>query len=154
MDYKDIASVSGKGGLFKIVSPTRSGVILESLDKDNKRFIAGIHNKVSVLDEISIYTSSKKGSEPLKDVMQKIYKEFEDDPGVEGSSPGDELKAFFKHIIPDYDDGRVYVSDMKKMISWYYVLLKEVPELLKNNQEGKEKNLPAPEKEENSEPRK
>lgn len=150
MDYKDIASVSGKGGLFKIISPTRSGVILESLDKDNKRFVAGIHNKVSVLDEISIYTKTGKGSEPLKDVMAKIYEEFEDDPGVEGGSPGDELKAFFKHIIPDYDDGRVYVSDMKKMILWYYILLKEAPGLLKNKKKAVENNLPEKEDKENS----
>ncbi len=138
MEFKDIASVSGKGGLFKIVSPTRSGVILESLDKYKKRFIAGVHNKVSVLEEISLYTKSSKGSEPLKDVLQIIYKEFGDDPGVEGGSSGDEYKAFLKHILPTYDESRVYVSDIKKVVSWYHILLNEAPDLLKSNPDKKD----------------
>jgi len=145
MEFKDIASVSGKGGLFKIVSPTRSGVILESLDKYKKRFTAGAFNKISVLEEISLYTNSSKGSEPLKDILQTIYKEFGDDPGVESGSSGNEYKAFLKHILPAYDESRVYVSDIKKVISWYNILLNEAPELLKSNPDKKDKSDSEPE---------
>lgn len=134
MDYKDIASVSGKGGLFKIISPNKSGVIVESLDEQKKRLIAGVHHRVSILEEISIYTTDAEGSKPLKEVFQAIFKEFGDDPGVEPSSEGDELKAFMKHILPEFDESRVYTSDIKKLVSWYSILLREAPDLLKSDE--------------------
>ena len=130
MEFKDIASVSGKGGLFKIVKPTRAGVILESLDGKNQRFVAGIQQRVSVLNEISIYTTTQEGSVPLEDVFKKIYEEFGRDTGLESSADGEELKAFLKHILPEYDTERVYVSDIKKIISWYSVILEQFPDLL------------------------
>ena len=137
MELKDIAAVSGKGGLFKVLKPSKAGVILESLDDKKQKLVAGVHHKVSILDEISIYTNTSEGSTPLKDVFQHIYKEFDDDPGVESSSPPDELKAFFKHILPDYDESKVYVSDMKKLVNWYGIIYKEVPEILKEESDNK-----------------
>ena len=74
MEFSDIASVSGKGGLFKIVSPTRTGVVLESLDEHKKKLVASMHNKVSVLSEISIFTTDSDGAVPLEEVMRKIHK--------------------------------------------------------------------------------
>ncbi len=135
MEYKDIAAVSGKGGLFRIISPNKSGVILESLNEEKKRMIAGMKNRISVLEEISIYTKTNDGSTPLKEVMQAIYKEFGDDPGIESNSDGEELKAFIKHILPEYDESRVYVSDIKKVVNWYGILLQEAPDLLKQKEE-------------------
>ncbi len=135
MEYSDIASVSGKGGLFKVLSTTRGGVILESIDEDKKKFVAGVHQKVSILSEISIYTRSAKGSTPIADVLRAIHKEFGGDPDVDAKSP-EELKAFFKHILPDYDEERVYPSDIKKVISWYLLINVEIPELL-NSEKGK-----------------
>jgi len=136
MEYKDIASVSGKSGLFKVLSPARSGVILESLNEEKKRMVAGIHQKVSVLDEISVFVHNNEGSVPLKNVLHKIYVEFEDDPGVDSASSSEEFKAFFKYILPDYDENRVYVSDMKKIVGWYNILRKQLPDLLKKEQSG------------------
>ena len=101
MEFKDVASVSGKGGLYKILKPTRSGVILESLDEKKSRMVTGLDARVSVLDEISIYTNTKDGSVPLKDVLKKIFKEFADDPGIDSKSSPEELKAFLKHILPE-----------------------------------------------------
>jgi hypothetical protein len=131
MKYSDIASVTGKGGLFKIVKPTRTGVILESLDDSRKKLIASAAQRISVLSDISIYTTDEEGSRPLSEVLHTIHEEFGDDPGVTPTSEGDELKAFLKHILPNYDEGRVYVSDIKKLITWYGILYKEQPELLK-----------------------
>jgi len=138
MEYKDIASVSGKGGLFRIVSPNKSGVILESLDNEKKRIIAGMNNRISVLEEISIYTKTTEGSTPLKDIMIAIHSEFGDDPGVEHNSDGEELKAFLRHVLPDYDESRVYTSDIKKIVNWYSILLKEAPELMKPSKDDGE----------------
>jgi len=130
MEFKDIASVSGKGGLFKVLKPTRTGVILESMDEAKSKLVTSLNSRVSLLDEISVYTHGKEGSVPLKDVLRKIYKEFKDDPGVDNKSAADELKSFLKFILPDFDEQKVYVSDIKKIVQWYKALLKYAPELL------------------------
>lgn len=130
MELKDIASVSGKGGLFKIVSPTKSGVILESLDVAKAKLVASSNQRISVLSEISIYTNTKEGSTPLIEVFQKIKKEFGDDLGVDGESDGSELKSFLKSVLPNFDESRVYVSDIKKLVKWYTIILKQAPEAI------------------------
>lgn len=137
MDFSDIASVSGKGNLFKIINPTRTGVILESMDEHKKKMVATMHNKVSILSEISIYTTDAEGAVPLEDVMRKIHKEFSGDTDLDKNSSPDELKAFLKFILPDYDESRVYVSDIKKVVSWYDQLVKEAPEVLEEKKEKK-----------------
>lgn len=130
MKLQEIAAVSGKPGLFVIKSPTRSGVILESLDDKQSRMAASTNHRVSVLSEISIYTTTTEGSVPLEEVFQKINEEFGDDPGVNAKSDPEELKAFLQHVLPDYDRDRVYVSDMKKLLNWYHILLERAPEAL------------------------
>ncbi|MEM0938901.1 MAG: DUF5606 domain-containing protein [Bacteroidota bacterium] len=138
MDFGDLAAVSGKGVLFKIINPTRTGVILESLDEHKKKMIATMHHKVSVLSEISIYTKDEKGATPLEDVMKKIHKEFNGDTDLDKNSSPEELKSFLKFVLPNYDESRVYVSDIKKLISWYDQILKQVPDLLNEEEEPKE----------------
>lgn len=130
MDFTEIAAVSGKGGLFRVFKPTRSGLILESL-ADGKKLVTGPNSKVSILAEISIYTTSEDGTVALEEVMKKIHSEFNGDIGLTSNSDADELKAFLKHILPDYDEDRVYVSDIKKLVNWYNTLAKDLPDLLK-----------------------
>ncbi len=141
MELKDIAVISGKGGLYKILKPTRTGVIVESIDDKKSRFAVSTSNRISVLEEISLYTKTTDGSTPLKQIFRKIYSEFKEDPGVQSSSSPEELKAFFHHIEPEYDEEKVYLSDMKKIVSWYYVILNNFPDLLtKEEEEVKEEN--------------
>ncbi|HTJ53369.1 MAG TPA: DUF5606 domain-containing protein [Cyclobacteriaceae bacterium] len=130
MTLSEIASISGKGGLFKVVSPTKSGVILESLDEAKTKLVATANNKLSLLQEISIYTTTKEGNTPLEDVLKKIYTEYKDDLGVDSNSDGSELKAFLKSVLPEFDENRVYVSDIKKLVKWYELILKYAPEVL------------------------
>lgn len=137
MEFSDIASVSGKGGLFRVVSPTRTGVILEAMDGTNKRLVANMQSKVSILSDISIYTTDEEGAKPLEQVMKKIHREFNGDTGLSSSSDPDELKAFLKFILPEYDDARVYVSDIKKLVTWYNTLAVSHPELFEEKQEEK-----------------
>ena len=138
MEFSDLASVSGKGGLFKVLSPTRNGVILEALDEGKKKFIAGMRTKVSVLSDISIYTTDGEGSSPLEEVMKKIHEEFEGDIGLSGASDAEELKSFLKHILPNYDESKVYVSDIKKLVNWYNIIAADMPEILAPQAEEKE----------------
>lgn len=139
MELKDIAAISGKSGLYKILKPTRTGVIVESMDAQKKKMVVGGNARVSVLKDVSIYTTDADGSVPLEEVLHKIQKEFGDDPGVESTSPPDELEAFMQHILPNYDAERVYPSDMKKLIMWYHILQKEAPEILEKEEKESEK---------------
>lgn len=135
MELKDIAAVSGKPGLYKVLKPTRTGLVLESLDGKNTKLVTGPHHRVSLLHEISIYTMDYDKTIPLQEILIKINKEFGDDPGVDSKSDSDELKSFMEHITPDYDTERVYVSDMKKLVNWYNLLLKIAPEVLEEVKE-------------------
>lgn len=134
MTLAELATISGKGGLFKVVAPTKSGVILESLDDAKTKLVATTNHKLSLLNEISIYTTTKEGTTPLEDVLKKIHKEYGNDPGVDGNSDASELKSFLKSILPEYDEDRVYVSDIKKLVKWYDVILKYAPEILEEKQ--------------------
>jgi hypothetical protein len=129
MKLEEIATVSGKGGLFKVLAPTKSGVILESMDDAKTKLIATSNQKLSLLNEISIYTTTKEGTVALDEVLRKIKKEFGDDLGVDANSEPVELKAFLKSILPDYDEDRVYVSDIKKLVKWYDIISKRAPEI-------------------------
>lgn len=135
MELKDLASVSGKGGLYRVVKPGKSGMLLESLDEPKSKLVVGANTKVSLLDEISIYVHSKEGTTPLGSVLKKVKKDFDADLGVDGNSDPAELKAFMKSVLPTYDEDRVYVSDIKKLVKWYEILRKNAPEVLSGEPE-------------------
>src|SRR5690554_1186997 len=146
MEFKEIATVSGKPGLYRILKPSRSGVVLESMDDKKTKLVVGTNHRVSILSEISIYTLTEEGAAPLEDVMRKIEEEFQGDTGLASDADNDEYHAFLKHILPEYDESRVYVSDIKKLISWYKAIRKYKPELLQEKKEEETKE----EKEDNS----
>lgn len=129
MELTEIASISGKGGLFKVLKPGKSGVLLESLDDAKTRIVAGGSQRMSVLSEISIYTTTQEGTVPLIEVLKKIRKDFNNDLGVDANSDNDELKSFLKSVLPEYDQDRVYVSDIKKLVKWYSILMQYAPEV-------------------------
>ena len=133
MNFKDIASVAGKPGLYKIVSPTRSGVVLEALDEKKTKLVAGMSMRVSVLKDISIYTLTEEGAEPLESVMKKIEANYQGDTGVDASATDAELRAFLKSVLPEFDQDRVYVSDIKKLNAWYLIIYRNCPEVFQES---------------------
>ncbi|MEQ8687221.1 MAG: DUF5606 domain-containing protein [Imperialibacter sp.] len=143
MEFKEIATVSGKGGLYKVLNPTRSGVILESLDEKKSKLIVNANSKVSILHEISIYTTDNEGTVALEDVMRKVHKEFAGDTGLTKNSDNEELKSFLKHVLPTYDADRVYVSDIKKLVNWYSILVEVAPEVFDEPKEEVKEEKPA-----------
>jgi hypothetical protein len=122
MELKEIAVVSGKPGLYKIVKPAVNGVILESLDGTNSRFIAGTATKVSVLGEISVYTENGDNI-PLEIVFRTIYTKYNKTLAIGSKSTDTELRAFFTDLVPEHDKVRVYTSDIRKIAVWYSVLV-------------------------------
>lgn len=122
MALDKVLSISGKPGLYKLVTQTRSGFLAESL-LDNKRVSVGIQQNVSILSEIAIYTLSEEL--PLKEVFKKINeKENGAETSIAPKSSKDQLEEYFFGVLPDYDEDRVYASDIKKVLSWYNLLLK------------------------------
>ncbi|MCE7056938.1 DUF5606 domain-containing protein [Algoriphagus sp. AGSA1] len=137
MNFKDLATVAGKSGLFKVLKPSRTGVILESMDAKKTKLVAGMSQRVSILSDISIYTLTEEGAEPLESVMQKMEAEFQGDLGLDANPDDTELRAFMKHVLPEVDEARVYTSDIKKLINWYKLIREEAPEVLQKTEEEK-----------------
>ncbi len=121
MDLSKILAISGKPGLFKIISQTRNSIIVESL-VDGKRTPAYATQKISNLEEIAIFTSGEEM--PLADVFKRIFDKTDKKSVEDVISDNAKLKLFFEEVIPEYDKERVYASDMKKVINWYNILLK------------------------------
>lgn len=141
MKFNEIATVSGKPGLYKVLKPTRGGVILESLDSKKAKLVVGANHRVSILGEISMYTMTEEGASPLEEIMKNIDKEFDGDLGLDADADAEELKAFLKHVLPDYDETKVYPSDIKKLISWYKIIKAEAPDVLRSEEkESSEEN--------------
>lgn len=143
-------SISGKGGLFRYIAQARNGIVVEAID-DNKRHVAPSTARVSSLEDIAIFTQEEEV--PLADIFFRIYEQAEGKESLSHKADAAELKSFFEELVPDYDEDRVYVSDIKKVFQWYnqlhsYGLLEvvekdeeesdEAPEAVEDTSEAKE----------------
>ncbi len=120
MEFEKILSVSGKPGLYELKTQTRGGILAQSL-VDGKKIQVNLRNNISLLSEISIYTYADET--PLKDIFSKIYVQTEGQKTIDHKSPKKELEKYFREILPEYDEDRVYQSDIKKIIQWYNILI-------------------------------
>jgi hypothetical protein len=116
---KGILAMSGQPGLFKVLSEGKNGVIVESLVTGKKQ-TAFASAKMSTLEDIAIYTIHEDF--PLKQVFRKIFDLENGGSALQPNSKPEELKKYFEKILPDYDKERVYVSDIKKVLTWYNLL--------------------------------
>jgi len=120
MSLESILSISEKPGLFKLVTKTRNGFIAESLI-DGKRLSVNLSRNVSLLSEIAIYTLTEEV--PLQKVLNQIKtKEKGNKTSISHKDSKDDLEEYFFSVLQDYDEDRVYVSDIKKIIRWYNIL--------------------------------
>ena len=121
MEFNKIISVSGKPGLFQVISQSKNAVIAESL-VEKKRLAINTTQNVSLLENIAIYTYEE--DIPLLDVFTSIFKKTEGKEALSHKESSKKLTAFFTEVIPNYDDERVYASNIKKVIQWYNILTK------------------------------
>lgn len=119
MDLTKIISISGKPGLYRLISQAKGGFIVEDLDKGKKTSISA-HNNVSLLDNVAIYGVSEEF--PLKDVFAKIFVKENGGPTISHKESGAKLRAYIEEVLPEYDEDRVYDSDLKKLFQWYNIL--------------------------------
>ncbi|MDD2244078.1 MAG: DUF5606 domain-containing protein [Dysgonamonadaceae bacterium] len=141
-----ILSVSGKSGLFKLVSTGKNISIVESLN-DAKRYPIHANDKAVALSDVSIYT--KTDDVPLVEVLNKIKdKENGNKTSVSPKDSSNKMFAYLAEILPDYDSERVYASDVKKLISWYNILIENNIDLVVEKSDSTEQSDA-----ENSEPK-
>ena len=120
MEFKDILVISGHSGLYKYVAHSTRGIIIESL-ADGRRQSASASARVSALAEISMFTEGE--DIPLAEVFTRMYAHTEGKEAISHKATPEQLKAFFGEVIPEYDRERVHVSDIKKAVSWFNILL-------------------------------
>lgn len=122
MSLEKVLSISGRPGLFKLVTQTRGGFIAESL-LDKRKISVNMQHNVSILSEIAVYTLTEEL--PLKEVFNKIKAKENGKPtSISHKDSKDKLEEYFFEVLPDYDEDRVYASDIKKIVQWYNLLEK------------------------------
>lgn len=121
MKIDKVIAISGKPGLYHLISQTKSGFIAQNL-ADGKKINVPANYNVSLLTNVAIYTTTEEI--PLADVFRKIYDKEDGKEAINHKSTEVELRDYMKEVLPDYDENRVYYSDLKKLFQWYNILLK------------------------------
>ena len=121
MDFSKVMAISGKPGLYEILSQTKSGVVVKSI-VDGKRTAVNASNNVSLLENIAIYTYEEEV--PLAVVLKNIADKENGNEAISHKESNKVLTTYFSEILPDFDEERVYASNIKKIIQWYNILAK------------------------------
>ncbi len=122
MELKDILAVSGMGGLFELVSQRPDGLIVKSLIDGKTKFASSRMHDFSPLESITLYTETDEGIE-----LKKVFETMKEKVGGltiphPKKDSSDDIRSYFREIVPDFDEDRVYTSDFKKLIKWYHLL--------------------------------
>jgi hypothetical protein len=120
MELTKTIAIAGKPGLFNIISQSKGGFIVASLGGDKKFPITNSHN-ISVLNDIAIYTYGEEV--PLRSVFLNIFKKEDGKASISHKESNKTLLTYFSEVLPDYDEERVYPSNIKKVIQWYNLLI-------------------------------
>lgn len=119
MSVDKILAISGKPGLYALKLQTRTGFVAESLI-DGKKITVGLRSNVSLLSEISVYTY--EGEIKLAEVFRKIAEKEDNGPAISHKEDNAKLESYFREVLPEFDEDRVYASDIKKILNWYNML--------------------------------
>jgi hypothetical protein len=120
MEFNKIIAVTGKPGLFEVISQSKTGIIVKSL-VDGKRFPILSTQNVSLLENIAIFTYEEEV--PLLTIFKSISEKAAGKETISHKESGAKLTAFFSEILPDFDQERVYTSNIKKIVQWYNALI-------------------------------
>lgn len=119
MNLEGLINISGKNGLYKVITKSKNMIIVESII-DKKRIPVSSANQANMLDEIGIYTY--EDTKPLSEVFEEIAKKENYNQTISHKLSKNKLLEFFRQIVPDFDEDKVYISDIKKVIRWYNLL--------------------------------
>jgi Domain of unknown function (DUF5606) len=135
MTLKDVVAIAGKPGLYKVLKPTRTGMIVEAFGDKASKLVINASHKVSVLKEISIYVQGSEDSIPLIQALLSINTKYPEAISIDTKDAG-ALTRFMEDVVPEYDREKVYTSDMKKLVNWYNLLIQHCPEVLVAEEEA------------------
>lgn len=119
MSFQKILAISGKPGLYELKVQTRSGFVAEAL-LDGKKITVGLRSNVSLLSEIAVFTYTDEIK--LINIFKSIATKENGEATISHKETDDKLKSYFREILPEYDEDRVYTSDIKKIFNWYNLL--------------------------------
>ncbi|MEI3799730.1 MULTISPECIES: DUF5606 family protein [unclassified Chitinophaga] len=120
MQYREIVAVTGLGGLFQLVASKQDGAIVRSLEDKSTRFVSSRVHNFTPLESIEVFTTGENVN--LAEVFKAMEEKAAVHPPVAGKADNNAIKAYFKSVFPEFDEDRVYVSDMKKMVKWFGIL--------------------------------
>ncbi len=119
IDLTGIISISGQPGLYKIIAQSKNGIIVEGLS-DKKRINVYASTKVSTLSDISMFTTGD--DKPIEAIMHNIFTKEKAGLAIDNKADDKAVEAYFASVLPEYDKDRVYVSNMRKLFTWYNTL--------------------------------
>ncbi len=122
MKLRDILAISGEPGLYNYIASSRNGVIAESLVDGKRKNFSGTHSRVSSLAEISIFTEDEDVA--LADVLTSLYAHTKGEQTLSHKASEVELRSLFDEVLPTYDRERFHLSDMRKLVQWFNILVK------------------------------
>lgn len=128
LNLREIVAINGRSGLYRVVSPARNGILVESLDESRARTLVPAQQQVSSLGDISIYTTTDEGTVGLADVLQAIRRLHGPRLELTAKSEPQALVTFIRQAVPEYDADRVYLSDVKKLVTWFNILGPHLPD--------------------------
>ncbi len=120
MQYREIVAVTGLGGLFQLLASKQDGAIVRSLEDKSTRFVSSRVHNFTPLESIEVFTTGDNVN--LSAVFKAMQEKEAQFPLADGKADNNAIKAYFKNVFPEFDEDRVYVSDMKKMVKWYAIL--------------------------------
>ena len=122
MNLEKLVAISGRSGIFKMAANRQNGLIVQDLDNGKKFFAPSRKHQFTPLESISIYTNDQESTAELKHVFNSMLEQLESNPPVAVKSNSNEIKHYFSQILPDFDQDKVLVSDIKKLIKWFNFL--------------------------------
>mgnify|MGYP006429738439 CR=1 FL=1 len=127
MKLTELVSITGKPGLYRVINRNANGIVVESLEDRKRKFPVRSNLQVALLDKITIFS---KGVEELflGDILDRMFEKYGAEIPVSAKSSGRELREFMEEVAPEYDNERVYASDIKKMLKWYHLLMRHLTE--------------------------
>ena len=137
MDLKDFIAIKGKGDLYRILVKTPKGIIVEALNESKTKFKVEPNLSVLLLYDITIFSNDNTDLF-LRDVFKNTFKKDGKDVPVNYKDDTFKLKEYFREIAPNYDEEKVYISDIKKIIKWYTILVGWYPEVIENIEKEEE----------------
>ncbi len=120
MDLKKIIAVTGKPGLYRLISTTRTGILVENLS-DGRKMPVSSNQNASSLHDISMFTYGE--DKPLREILAEMYKYYNGQKAPSHKESESRLRSEFEKVVSDYDKERVYFSDIKKVFQWYNILV-------------------------------